>query len=45
MELINWDLIANPYNWIVVALMLMIAVYGLHLLAASAGQLQFPLAL
>jgi ABC-type arginine/histidine transport system permease subunit len=44
-DLINWELLANPYNWIIVALMLAIAAYGLHLLAASAGALQFPLSI
>lgn len=30
--LINWDLIRQPYNWIIVALMLAIAVFVLHTL-------------
>jgi hypothetical protein len=29
--LINWSLIREPYNWIIVALMLMIATAGLYL--------------
>jgi ABC-type arginine/histidine transport system permease subunit len=45
MELINWDLLANPYNWVVVALMLYIAAYAFHLLAVSTEQMQFPLGL
>jgi len=32
MELINFELIRNPLNWIVVILMLAIAVFALHLL-------------
>lgn len=31
-KLINWELIANPLNWIIVALMLGIATFGLALL-------------
>jgi hypothetical protein len=30
--LINWPLLAEPYNWIIVALMLSIAVFLLHAL-------------
>ena len=45
MDLVNWELMANPINWVVVALMLMIATYGLHLLTVSAQQMQFPLGL
>lgn len=30
--LINWGLISEPYNWIIVALMLAIAVFLLHAL-------------
>ena len=33
-QLINWDLLSNPYNWVVVILMLAIGVYALTLLAA-----------
>jgi len=29
--LINWALIKEPYNWVIVALMLMIATFGLYL--------------
>lgn len=29
---INWQLIANPLNWVIVILMLAIAAYGLHLI-------------
>lgn len=28
-RIINWDLLRNPYNWIVVALMLAIGAYAL----------------
>lgn len=31
-KLINWDLIANPANWLIVALMLAIATFGLALI-------------
>jgi hypothetical protein len=31
-QLINWELIKNPLNWIIVALMLAIAAFGLHLI-------------
>jgi hypothetical protein len=34
MELVNWGLLKEPVNWIIVALMLLIAIYGLHLIAA-----------
>ena len=33
-QLINLDLLRNPYNWIIVILMLAIGVYALTLLAA-----------
>jgi hypothetical protein len=38
--LLNTDLLYNPYNWIVVILMLAIAVFGLHLIAAPLDQLR-----
>jgi hypothetical protein len=38
--IINLELLANPYNWIVVILMLAIAVFGLTLLAGPLNQLQ-----
>lgn len=31
MRLLNWDLIANPYNWVVVFLMCAFAMAGLSL--------------
>lgn len=34
-KLINWDLLANPLNWVVVALMLAIATFGIALLAGG----------
>lgn len=34
-QVINWDLIANPINWVIVALMLAIAVFGLNLVAGQ----------
>jgi hypothetical protein len=37
-QLINWDLLANPLNWVVVGLMLMIAVFGLNLIMGQASQ-------
>ena len=30
-DLINWEIIKNPINWVIVALMLSIAVFGLSL--------------
>ena len=30
-QLINWELIKNPINWVIVGLMLAIAVFGLNL--------------
>ena len=38
-QLINWDIIKNPINWVIVALMLYIAVFGLNLVinAGSGG--------
>ena len=35
--LINWELLRNPANWIVVALMLAIATFGLCLLLDDHG--------
>jgi hypothetical protein len=38
-QLINWDIIANPINWMIVGLMLAIAVFGLNLVVGqSQGQ-------
>lgn len=31
-EIINWKLVANPVNWVIVTLMLLVAGYGLHIL-------------
>jgi hypothetical protein len=39
MELINWPLMREPINWIIVILMLAIAVWGLTLLDPSLGQI------
>ena len=36
-ELVNWDLLRQPYNWLIVALMLLIAVFMLHLLLTPGG--------
>jgi hypothetical protein len=33
--MLNWDLLRQPYNWLIVALMLAIAVFALHLLQPS----------
>jgi hypothetical protein len=35
----NWELAANPLNWIIVALMLAIAVFGLNLITTGGGGL------
>jgi hypothetical protein len=34
-QIINWDLIREPINWVIVALMLAIAVFGLNLIVNS----------
>jgi hypothetical protein len=39
-RILNLELLANPYNWLVVILMLAIAVFGLHLLAPSLDTIQ-----
>lgn len=39
-KLINWELLSEPYSWIVVILMLAIGVYALTLLAAPLGQIR-----
>ncbi|HEY1410805.1 MAG TPA: hypothetical protein VGF36_01630 [Rhodopila sp.] len=39
MELINWPMLREPINWIVVILMLAIAAFGLTLLQPALGQL------
>ena len=36
---INVELLANPYNWIIVALMLAIFVFAMHYLTAPVAQL------
>jgi hypothetical protein len=39
-ELINWPLLRDPVNWIIVALMVAIAAFGLHLLLEPHDGLQ-----
>jgi len=34
-QLINWDIIKNPINWVIVGLMLYIAVFGLNLIVSA----------
>ena len=36
-EIINWELAKNPLNWVIVALMLAIAVFGLNLIAGKSA--------
>lgn len=36
-QIINWEIIANPLNWVIVALMLAIAVFGLSLISGGQG--------
>jgi hypothetical protein len=36
-DLINWEILKNPLNWVIVALMLAIAVFGLNLIMNQAG--------
>jgi hypothetical protein len=38
--LVNWALLREPINWIIVALMLMIGTFGLHLISKAGGN--FP---
>ena len=42
-DLINWELMANPLNWVMVILMLSIGVFALHFVMHNAGQLSWPL--
>ena len=37
MNLLNWGLLKNPYNWFVVILMVMIAGFAGHLVLSAAG--------
>jgi ABC-type arginine/histidine transport system permease subunit len=39
-ELLNWELLKNPYNWVIVALMLAIAAFGLHLVMGEGPGVQ-----
>ena len=39
-KIVNLALLSNPYNWIVVALMLAIGVFALNLLAQPLATLQ-----
>ena len=36
-QLVNWDLLREPVNWVIVALMLAIAAFGLCLLLGDDG--------
>ena len=36
-ELINWSLLKEPFNWLIVALMLAIAAFGLCLILGPGG--------
>ena len=36
-QIINWEIIANPLNWVIVALMLAIAVFGLSLISGGSS--------
>jgi len=36
-KLVNWDLLKEPANWVIVVLMLLIGVFGLKLITASAS--------
>jgi hypothetical protein len=38
-NIINWEIISNPVNWIIVALMLAIAVFGLNLVLTKEGSI------
>jgi|HubBroStandDraft_3_1064219.scaffolds.fasta_scaffold431765_2 hypothetical protein len=34
-QIVNWEILANPLNWVIVALMLAIAVFGLSLISGA----------
>lgn len=36
-RILNLDILLNPLNWLIVALMLAIAVFGLNLIASGGG--------
>jgi hypothetical protein len=38
-RIINWELISNPVNWVIIALMLAIAVFGLNVVLSPKGGL------
>lgn len=37
--MLNWDLMKNPINWVIVALMCLFAVFGLNLLLGQPEQM------
>jgi hypothetical protein len=34
-KIVNWELLREPMNWLIVALMLAIAAFGLHLVMSG----------
>ena len=38
-DFVNVDLLSNPYNWIMIVLILAVVTFGLCLLAAPLGQI------
>ena len=40
MQLVNWELLRNPVNWIIVALMLAIAAFGLCVVMGDGADMQ-----
>ena len=36
-QIINWEILLNPLNWVIVALMLAIAVFGLNLISGASS--------
>jgi hypothetical protein len=35
--MLNWDLIKNPFNWVIIFLMVLIAAMGIHQLCKLMG--------
>ncbi len=37
-KLVNWELLKQPINWVIVVLMLLIGVFGLKLVMSASAQ-------
>ncbi len=42
MRIVNWQLLANPVNWVIILLVLYLAALIAHLLASSAAPFSLP---